>query len=62
MATFRLEQALKEHEAKKADILHKEKELKKIEMDAEVQKESIRWDKLSNFFSGEEGNKFRFDG
>eukprot|EP01087_Luapelamoeba_hula_P009655 TRINITY_DN2511_c1_g2_i1.p1 TRINITY_DN2511_c1_g2~~TRINITY_DN2511_c1_g2_i1.p1 ORF type:complete len:712 (-),score=196.40 TRINITY_DN2511_c1_g2_i1:26-2128(-) len=55
LGNFRLEQSLKEHRAKKDDELLKAKELRKIEVDADVQKESVRWDKLSNFFSGDEG-------
>ncbi|KAL6048543.1 ATPase AAA domain-containing protein [Balamuthia mandrillaris] len=61
MAEFRLSNELKKHEATKADMLAKEVELKKVEMQAEVDKENIRWNKINDFFTGEQGREHMYN-
>ena len=57
MADFRLQQKLKKAEAMKDYYLEKERELQKIKSHYDVEKERVKWEKMTEFFSGDEGNK-----
>jgi hypothetical protein len=57
MADFRLNQEVKKTEALKKYYLEKERELQKIKSHYDVEKERVRWEKVTEFFSGDEGHK-----
>ncbi len=57
MADFRLQQKVKKAEAMKEYYLEKERELQKIKSSYEVEKERVKWEKMTEFFSGDEGHK-----
>lgn len=57
MADFRLNQKVKKAEALKEYYMEKEKELQKIKSHFDVEKERVKWEKMTEFFSGDEGHK-----
>eukprot|EP01103_Thecamoeba_quadrilineata_P017221 TRINITY_DN6011_c0_g1_i1.p1 TRINITY_DN6011_c0_g1~~TRINITY_DN6011_c0_g1_i1.p1 ORF type:complete len:595 (+),score=155.25 TRINITY_DN6011_c0_g1_i1:193-1785(+) len=57
LAEHRLTLALKEHEAKKDWILHRDKKLQELKGEEDIKAEQVKWQSITDFFSGDEGKR-----
>eukprot|EP01095_Lingulamoeba_sp_RSL-Kostka_P000979 TRINITY_DN1130_c0_g1_i1.p1 TRINITY_DN1130_c0_g1~~TRINITY_DN1130_c0_g1_i1.p1 ORF type:complete len:589 (-),score=224.24 TRINITY_DN1130_c0_g1_i1:10-1776(-) len=61
LADFRYKQSLREHEAMKDDNLKRDVELEKLKQQGKLERDNLKLNALTNFFSGDDGRSRLFN-